>query len=186
MTSLPPPPIDPPAPPPSVVKPTPPKKDPIASALPSKLDTPAVATIKVDDTPSTRINSVGSGGDTHPPLPVPLPIRNSTPSSPSKAVSPITVGGTPTAAVTLNAPTVRSTQPDVVVYTEASYTAKATDNYQSISLANYGDAKYAKALLQFNLSHPLADENAPADGTLKSTKRSTFRRRTYSTSVIRI
>ena len=73
-----------------------------------------------------------------------------------------------TAAVTLNTPrcTRRSrmslSTPKRVTLPRLPTTTRASAS------ANYGDAKYAKALLQFNLSHPLADENAPADGTLKS------------------
>jgi hypothetical protein len=94
---------------------------------------------------------------------------------PSRRLEPIPVGVAPTASVpafstpTVSvAPKVRAVQANVVVYTEESYVARTGDSYRSISLAKFQTDKYANALSRFNYSHPLADENLPADGSLSA------------------
>jgi len=96
----------------------------------------------------------------------PAPSSPITPKKPSG--EPISVGNIPTASVPpINVAMVRSAQSNVVVYTEESYAAHKGEDYESISKTKYQNAKYAKALLQFNQSHPLADDNVPEDGVLK-------------------
>src|SRR5262249_22919325 len=131
------------------------------------------ATKKTDEEPKIRIDAVGAG--TGPAISVggsqrvdPRPAAPSATIPPVKEQPPIVVGGTATASVPpLSVPpvsipaTVRSSQSDVVVYTEEGYFAQRGDTYKAISQAKYGSPNYADALSRFNYTHPLADESLP-------------------------
>jgi hypothetical protein len=181
---------------PMAVKPMPTTKpgggDPALPGLPAA---PVPAEPKKTDPPVPPPPVAPATGDTEPPLrPIPAaplpPVKPSSPTPtidvppvapkpaaqaggipPVKGPDPIEVGRSPAAAVPAMpvpaVPAVRAAQPEVVSYTEETYTANAGDSFKSISQAKYGTDAYARALYLFNRSHPLAGDELLQSDALK-------------------
>jgi hypothetical protein len=122
-----------------------------------------------DVLPSADIKGIDATGDKPDKTTSPKPVEPKTVPHTEPATEPeaIVVGVQPRVSVPpLSVPasrpvpaTVRSSQPDVVSYTEESYVAATGDTFASISKAKYGTDAYAPALYLFNRSHPLAGDD---------------------------
>jgi nucleoid-associated protein YgaU len=60
-------------------------------------------------------------------------------------------------------PAARLLEPRVISFTEEVHSCKAGDTFEGISEQKYGSRKYARALLLFNRSHPLAGDELMQD-----------------------
>jgi hypothetical protein len=108
---------------------------------------------------SMQVPSADDGPERHS-APSQAPLSGSTPpigTHPTAVTPPITVP-VPGAPVPPVAAPAASTTPKVEVFDEETYLCQPGDTFDKISLAHYHTENYAKALLQFNIDHPLASD----------------------------
>jgi hypothetical protein len=106
--------------------------------------------------PSVQVPSADDSPERHPGAPV----SGSLPpiGTPPTAVTPPIAVPSPGVPSAPPAPSPATTTPKVEVFDEETYLCQPGDTFDKISLAHYHTENYGKALLQFNIDHPLAND----------------------------
>ncbi|MFI5338143.1 MAG: hypothetical protein ACHQ5A_15250, partial [Opitutales bacterium] len=136
--------------------PTPLPPAPAVATAPPKPE-PTVPTFEVKGTNAGKPARVAAGTSGTEKRPEPIVV----PGTPTASAPPLPVPSTPAAII-------RAAQPDVISYSEETYTAGAGDTFTSISRARYNTDRYAHALYLFNRSHPLAEDDLAPDAPLNT------------------